>query len=72
MGVAMTELETQFLVALAKERQGRVGYKLTEFTRIMPFLERLVDEAYIRERRFGNGPGFQITDKGREWVGGLF
>lgn len=66
----MNELERQFLQKLAGEKQGRMGWPQPAHDLALPHLQRLIDEGYVVERRMYRFPGFQITDKGREYVGG--
>jgi predicted transcriptional regulator len=67
----MTEFERRFLIALSNEPKGRVAYRLAEYSRLMENMGDLVTEGFITERRLGAYPGFQITQKGRQYLGGL-
>lgn len=66
----MTELQKAFLTRLASMKQGRVAYTPEEYDTLIPHIQRLVEDEYIRHRGFGFSGGFQITDKGRAYVGG--
>lgn len=67
----MNELEKKVLVKLAGERQGRMGWPRATHDAALPYLQTLIDEGYVVERRFYSFPGFQITAKGREYLGGV-
>lgn len=66
----MDDHSRAFLKALAAEPKGRVGYPLTAYDKLMEHVGGLVDGGYIIERRLGNQAGFQITQLGREYLGG--
>lgn len=51
-------------------KPGRVGFPMTVYEQALPLAQRLLDEGYIRERRLGDYPGFQITDRGRAYLEG--
>lgn len=67
----MTPVESKFLRFLASQRQGRAGYSLTARDEIIPHIQGLIDSGMVKERRFGDGPGFQLLDAGKEYLGGM-
>jgi hypothetical protein len=66
----MTALERAFLTRLAGEPQGRTSYALVDRDGALAIVNGLVASGYIRHRRLGFDPGFQITDLGRSYLGG--
>lgn len=65
----MTEFERRLLESMST-RPGRVGFPMTVYTDALKAADRLIREGYVIERRLGSYPGFQITPKGREYLGG--
>lgn len=66
----MSPHERKFLVALAAEPKGRVAYPLTAYDKLMEHVGGLVEGGYMIPRRMGLEPGFQITNRGREYLYG--
>lgn len=66
----MTPDSTALLRLIASRKQGRVSYALLERDRAMAFAEPLLEAGYVIERRKGFEPGFQITEAGRQFLGG--
>lgn len=66
----MNEFEKQFLAKLATEKQGRMGWPWSAHEKALRHLKRIMDEGYVVERKLYSWPGFQITDKGRAYLGG--
>lgn len=64
----MNEFEKAFLQMLATTKQGRCGYAPEDYALVMQRFGRLVDEGYVRDRRFGWRLGLQITERGRAYV----
>jgi hypothetical protein len=66
----VTEVEKAFLERLSGMKQGRCSYALVKRQDAMSMAHGLLLGGHIRERDLGYFPGFQITDKGREYLGG--
>lgn len=67
----MTPIARAFLERLAGMKFGRCSYSLVDRDGAVAIAGELVEAGYIRERDLGYFPGFQITDKGREYLGGV-
>lgn len=67
----MTPIERAFLERLNGFRSGRCGWPVTTYEHALLEFTPLIREGYVRERRYHRSPGFQITDKGREYLGGV-
>lgn len=66
----MNVWEASFLRLLASKKQGRCSYALVQRENAMGIAGNLLKGGYIKERRLGYDEGFQITDLGREYLGG--
>jgi hypothetical protein len=63
-----SELEKQFLAALADKTKGRCAYSATDYEKALPHLQGLIDDGLVKERRLGLLQGFQITPEGRAYL----
>lgn len=68
--MSLTDHERSFLIALSAEPKGRVGFPLTAYDKLMEHVGGLVEGGYLIQRRLGNYPGFQLTELGRQYLGG--
>jgi hypothetical protein len=59
-----------FLSKLATMPKGRCGYELENFNKALELLSGLLDDGLIKARPLFPNQGFQLTDKGREFLGG--
>jgi hypothetical protein len=66
----VTDIQRAFLTRLASMKFGRCSYSLVQRDEAMEIVAGLIEGGYVRERDLGFMPGFQITDKGREHLGG--
>lgn len=63
--------ERAFLEMLAARKQGRASYALVRRDDAMGIAGGLVERGYVRERRLGYDEGFQITELGKAYLGGM-
>jgi hypothetical protein len=66
----MTPIERAFLERLAGMKQGRCSYSVLMRGEAMEIAGGLIEGGYVKERDLGFSPGLQVTDKGREYLGG--
>lgn len=66
----MTEIQKAFLTRLASLKQGRCSYDLVRRDDVVEIVGELIQAGYVKDRRFGYGEGLQITERGREYLGG--
>lgn len=66
--MSLSPIERAFLEKLASMKQGRAGQQVEKHEETRQRMQGLIDEGYVKERNLGFFPGWQITDKGREYL----
>ncbi len=66
----MSPSSKQFLRYLADQPKGRVGYAQVDWPQAFRVAREVLDAGYVKERRFGLAPGFQITPAGKAYLAG--
>lgn len=67
----MTDAERHFLRTLAKEFRGRTSYSLLDYEKVQATIPNVLERGFVKHRRLGIREGLQITNEGREYLGGL-
>jgi hypothetical protein len=60
----------QFLRYVASQPKGRVGYPMGKYAEAATLAGECLERGLVKERRFFDGLGFQITDAGKAYLAG--